>query len=115
MPKLILKEHISTEQLILMEIYEKEGPVTIEELQKTLSIPRTTIVEHLRLLDREGLIEKRKNGKTLEYYRIKEIADKMKEALGRLNDTYVHALGYIQQKRLKQMKMSQKGEKGNES
>ena len=99
----LIKEHLSMEQLILFNIYEEKKPKTIEQLQG-LGIPRTTLVEHLRLLQRDGLITESKSGRTLIYFAVPEIADRMKEALEKLNNTYAYALRFIQQRRLKELK-----------
>ena len=58
MAKNILQEHLSKEQLILNEIYQKrlDEPTTIEELKEKLQLPRTTIVEHLNGLEDAGFI-----------------------------------------------------------
>lgn len=105
----VLENYMSIEQQILLFIYESEGkPVTIEELQEQLHMPRSTVVDHLNALERDGFLEMRKEGRKKQYFQVAEISVHVKEALNKLNDAYVYALGFIQQRRLRQLKSLQK-------
>ena len=52
-----ISKHLSVEQQELLFIYNKKSePTTIEELQEELKLPRTTIVDHLKLLEKDNFI-----------------------------------------------------------
>lgn len=100
----ILRGYLSIGLLIMDYIYNKQSPTTIEELKMQLKMPRSTIVEHLKMLERDGLIERDKEGRILQYLPVKEISDRMKEAFLELKGAYLFALTHIQEKRLKKLK-----------
>lgn len=101
----IITKHLSVEQRILLYIYNKKSqPTTIEELQKELDLPRTTIVDHLKLLEQDNLISKDKNGKIWNYYPIPQISEKIFTALSQLKSAYVYALTQIRENELKNLK-----------
>ncbi len=101
----IVDDYIGLDNLIMLEIYRKDNkPVTIKDLIKTLNLPRSTIVDHLRFLERDGLILVKKEDREKIYRGVPEIADRIEESLKQLNEAYVYALGYIRQKQLKELK-----------
>ncbi len=105
MAKNVLNERLSKEQLILNEIYKKkvDEPTIIDELKKNLEVPRTTLTLHLNALEEAGLIRKEKSDKTIQYFQIPEISQKMRDALERLQSAYAFALTFVTQKRLKEL------------
>lgn len=111
----ILKEHMSIEQLILLKIYSKKAiPTTIEELQNEINIPRTSLVEHLRLLKRDSFIIEERDGKSkiLKFYPVPEIAEKLYKALSNLSSAYVYALDHIRRVELKDIEEFKKDLEG---
>lgn len=102
----LLRGKLSVAQLILLHIYNKTSneSTTIEELQDVLKLPRSTIVDHIKMLENDGLIDRSKDGRTWELFKPKEnYANEMKNSLNMLKEAYVHALGYIHQRRLKEV------------
>jgi len=102
----LLKGRLSIAQLILLYIYNKKNneSTTIEELQKDLGVPRSTVIDHLKILENDGLIHKEKDGRVWELFKPKEkYVEEMQESLNMLKEAYVHALGYIHQRRLKEV------------
>ena len=100
-----ITKHISAEQLILLHIYKKKSQATtIEELQKELELPRTSIVDHLRLLEQDSLLNKSKIGRVWHYYPIPEIAERILKALTELKSAYIYALHQIRELELKKLK-----------
>ena len=105
----IISKHLSVEQQELLFIYNKKSePTTIEELQGELKLPRTTIVDHLKLLEKDNFILKEKKGKILNYYPVPEIAEKILSALSQLKSAYIYTLRQMRENELKSLKEEQK-------
>ena len=114
----LLKGRLSIAQLILTHIYSKnyEQETTIDELKEALGLPRSTIIDHLKLLENDGLIERSKDGRTWEFFKPKqEYAKEMEQSLSMLKEAYVHALGYISQRRLKEVEEMKKAQQKKEN
>jgi DNA-binding MarR family transcriptional regulator len=107
----ILNDYMSVNQLILIEIYaKKDTSITIEELQKKIEIPRSTLVDHIESLKKDGFIIMRKEGRIKRFYPVPEISDKIFNSLQTLRLAYVNALGFIREKQLKEIeKVKKKG------
>lgn len=102
----LLKGRLSVSQLILLHVYNKKNneTTTIEELKEVLNLPRSTIIDHLRLLENDALVIRDKEGRTWELYKPnEEYAKEMEKSLNLLKQAYVHALGYIHQRRLREV------------
>ncbi len=105
MSRNILKNHLSIEQLILMEVYKRENePTTIDELISAVKAPRTTVVEHLNLLEREGLLSVSKTGRVKNYWPEKEVQEHFNNAFSSLTAAYIFALDKIRTNELKELK-----------
>ena len=110
----LLRGKLSVSQLILLHIYNKQNNMatTIEELEETLNLPRSTIVDHIKFLENDGLILRTKDGRVWELFKPREdYAEEMKESLNMLKEAYGHALGYIHQRRLKEVEELKKESK----
>jgi len=108
----ILKEHMSIEQLILMEVYKKKGKATtIEDLIDQLNIPRTTIADHLNSLERDGFLKVEKKDRIKKFYPVPEVHEKVMNSLAQLRSMYVYALDSIRKKELKQLEKMKDEEK----
>ncbi len=104
-----MKDHLSIEQLILLEVYKKEKePTTIDELVRSINAPRTTLVEHLNLLARDGFLTIGKEGRVKQYWPREEIREEFSNALSRLTAAYVSALDKIRSQELKELKKHSK-------
>ena len=115
MGKSILQERLSKEQLILNEVYNKgvDEPTTIEELTEKLEMPRTTLVQYLSSLEDAGFIHSEKKDRTIHFYQVREIAQRIRDALKELQSAYAFALTFIQQKRLRELEGIKKNEGAN--
>lgn len=102
----ILRGRLSVSQLILLYVYGKQSDqsTTIDELTEVLKLPRSTIIDHLKLLENDGLLLREKEGRTWELFKPQQkYAEEMQHSLNMLKQAYVHALGYISQRRLKEV------------
>jgi len=103
----LLKGRLSISQLILLHIYGKKNKetTTIDELKDSIKLPRSTIIDHLKILENDGLISKSKERRTWELFKPNEkyAADEMEKSLNMLKEAYVHALGFIHHRRLKEV------------
>ena len=104
----IILKHFNVEQQILLFVYNKNEPLTIEELIKELKLPRTTIVDNLKILEKDYLISKGKKGKLLNYSTVEGISDKLLPALNQLKSAYISALRQSRENELKILKEEQK-------
>jgi len=101
----VLKERMSIDQIILFYVYSKKTKSTsIEEVAEKLSLPRSTVVGHLQMLEADGFLREEKEGRTKLFYPVAEIADKFYTALANLSSAYIYALDHIRKTELKELK-----------
>lgn len=110
-----MQERLSKEQLILNEIYQKgvDEPTTIEELTEKLEMPRTTLVQYISSLEDAGFVRSEKKDRTIHFYQVREIAQRIRDALKELQSAYTFALTFIQQRRLRELEGIKKNEGAN--
>src|SRR3989344_2138864 len=107
----LLKGRLSISQLILLYIYSKKDDkgTTIEELTDNLNLPRSTVVDHLKFLENDGLVVRAKEGRVWEMFKPQQkYANEMEDSLNALKEAYVHALGYVSQRRLREVEELEK-------
>lgn len=107
----LLKDYLTVDQIIMYEICTPGSePKTIEHLQQKLGMPRSTVVDHLDMLVKDGLVVVKKDDeRNKNFYVIREDAgEKIKTAIEKLNQAYVYALGIVRQKQLKELKELEK-------
>lgn len=108
----VLKDHMSVEQLILLEVYKKKGkPTTIDELINELNLPRTTLAEHIGALERDGFFRVEKEGRIKKFFPVPEVHEKIMTSLAQLRSMYVYALDNIHKRELKQLEQIKEEEK----